>query len=167
MNTWLLSEARRTALNVDRQSYNPKKKTEKTKTKAKTTTPEEEISELGSPRESLLEKGVEETSLQDATKIPKFFYPDDVVYYNYNGKQGLKGKIINPIDDYTYLVQPINAKEPPLTINEEEILYKDQYERKGGKTKRNKKQVQRKTKRNKTRSSKKHIKKGKAKKQSK
>lgn len=130
-----------------------KKQTEKPKTPS----PEEEYSEQGLPRESILEKGVEETSLQDVTKIPKFFDPNDIVYYNHNGKQGLKGKIVNKIDDYTYLVQPINSKEPPLTINEEEILYKDQYERKGGKTKRNKKHVQRKTKRNK-KTNKKHSK---------
>ena len=125
--------------------------------KKKTPTPEEEYIEQGSRRESILGEGDEETSLQDVTKIPKIFYPNDIVYYNYNGKQGLKGKIVKQIDDYTYLVQPINSKEPPLTINEEEILYKDQYERKGGKTKRNKKHVQRKTRRHK-KTNKKHSK---------
>ena len=150
MNTWLLSEARRTALNSNRQLSKSEKQT-------KTPSPEEEYSEQGSPRESILEKGVEETSLQDVTKLPKFFDPNDIVYYNYNGKQGLKGKIVKQIDDYTYLVQPINSKEPPLTINEEEILYKDQYEIKGGKTKSNKKHVQRKTRRHK-KTNKKHSK---------
>ena len=148
MNTWLLSEARRTALNSNRQLSKSEKQT-------KTPSPEEEYSEQGSPRESILEKGVEETSLQDVTKLPKFF-EGDLVYFK-DGDKYLKGKIISENDNNTYNIKPVNSSMSELTINEEEILGKDQFERKGGKTKRNKKHVQRKTRRHK-KTNKKHSK---------
>lgn len=146
MNTWLLSEARRTALNADRQLPKSKKLTKKIETPS----PDDELKQY-SQRPSTLELGVSESSLQEPSKLFKILLPNELVVYNYNGKEGLKGRILNQVDEKTYLVQPINKNEPPLNINEDDIIYIDHYERKGGKTKRNKKRGQRKTKRNKKR----------------
>ena len=87
------------------------------------------------------------SSLHEPMQIPKFDI-GDTVYFLHDGKY-LKGKVIvfNEEDDI-YTIQPVNSSMQQLQINMDQILTKDEFDRKGGKTKKHRRRINKRSKKN-------------------